>query len=200
MILARMAVVILLSAASTVFAQDYPSEIRGYKVEKASISISVRNAPESKATKRGSGKEAAPDKAVDAFVKLGDPRVVRTTPFGITLELDVTIAPVKQRGRIDFLVFEDMNVNGTPVTIEEYLHPFELSTKKESRLPIPIRLFITLPRALLGAVGELASPREEWPVTGRVYIFGRFKKSFFSFKRVVPVELDLNVPSPIRSG
>jgi hypothetical protein len=38
-----------------------------------------------------------------------------------------------------------------------------------------------------------------WPVTGRVYVFGRFKKFLFSFKRVVPVELSLTLPNPLKS-
>jgi len=44
---------------------------------------------------------------------------------------------------------------------------------------------------------EWASPRTNWPVTGVAYVFGRFKKSLFKFKRVVPVELELQIRNPL---
>jgi hypothetical protein len=52
---------------------------------------------------------------------------------------------------------------------------------------------------LLGALGDWNTSKDVWPVTGRVYVFGRFKKFLFSFKRVVPVELNLSLPNPMRN-
>jgi len=51
---------------------------------------------------------------------------------------------------------------------------------------------------MLDAIGEWTDWKETWPVTGRVYVFGKFKKSLFSFKRCVPVELDLTMRNPLR--
>jgi hypothetical protein len=181
------------TASST--ARDYPKEIRGYKVERAKVEI---KGP------RGSKKEGeavAPAAASDAeaLIEFGEPHVSRVTPLGITLEIPVTVAALKQGGHVDFLTFEDMVVNGTPVTIDDYNHPFELPTSKPALLPEPITIYISMPRALLGAVGEWNQPKAVWPVTGRVYVFGRFKKFLFTFKRVVPVELNVSFANPMKS-
>jgi hypothetical protein len=50
---------------------------------------------------------------------------------------------------------------------------------------------------LFGALGEWNDAKALWPVTGRVYVFGQFKKFIFKFKRVVPVELSLSLPNPL---
>ncbi len=179
--------------ATTPPARTYPKEIRGYKVERAKVDIR-KSSDSDKDEEEG----VAPDS--DALIRFGEPRVVRTTPLGITLEVPVTIAAVKQGGRVDFMAFEDMVVNGMPVEIEDYIHPFELPNKEPQKLPRPVRLFISSARALSGALGEFTNPKETWPVTGRVYVFGHFKKFFLSFKRVVPVELSLSLPNPLRSN
>ena len=65
------------------------------------------------------------------------------------------------------------------------------------RYPCSFRRSCTL-RALLGALDEWRESKETWPVTGRVYVFGHFKKFLFKFKRVVPVELNLSLPNPLK--
>jgi hypothetical protein len=171
----------------------YPKEIRGYKLERAKVKIKKNG----DAKKEGSDEQA--EKDTDALIQFGEARIVRTTPLGITLEVPVTVAAVKQGGRVDFLTFEDMVVNGMPVTIEDYMHSFKLPNDEAVSLPQPVRLFISSPRALAGALNDISSPQETWPVTGRVYVFGHFKKFIFSFKRVVPVELNLTFPNPLRN-
>jgi hypothetical protein len=133
-----------------------------------------------------------------SLITLGEPKVTSISPLGVYLEVPVTVAAVKQGGRVDFLTFEDMVVNGTPVTVDEYHHPFELPNDRAVTLPDPVKLYISTPRALFGALGEWSRPKDVWPVTGRVYVFGRFKKFFFTFKRVVPVELALSFRNPLR--
>jgi hypothetical protein len=91
-----------------------------------------------------------------------------------------------------------MTVNGTPVTVNEYQHPFDLPTTEPVTLPEPVQIYISTPRALLGALGEWNQPKDVWPVTGRLYVFGRFKKFLFKFKRVVPLELDLSFRNPLK--
>lgn len=167
----------------------YPKEIRGYKLARAKVEI-----------KRGAKKDAS-DSAqdADALIQFGEPRIVSTTPLGITLEVPVTVAAVKQGGRVDFLTFEDMVVNGMPVTIEDYMNSFDLPNKEAVSLPKPVRLFISSPRAIAGAINDWSNPQETWPVTGRVYVFGHYKKFIFTAKRVVPVELNLTLPNPLRN-
>lgn len=170
----------------------YPKEIRGYKVARAKVEIR-----KSAGAKSGDGVEASTDS--DALIHFGEPRIVSTTPLGITLEVPVTVAAVKQGGRVDFLAFEDMVVNGMPVTIEDYTHSFELPNKEPVSLPKPVRIFISSPRAIVGAINDWSNPQATWPVTGRVYVFGHYRKFIFTAKRVVPVELSLTLPNPLRN-
>lgn len=171
--------------------REYPKEIRGYKLARAKVEIK-----KSTDKKEASDEQTAPD--TDALIQFGAPRIVKTTPLGITLEVPVTVAAVKQGGRVDFLTFEDMVVNNMPVTVEDYMHSFDLPNKSAVALPEPVRIFISTPRAVEGAINELSNPQETWPVTGRVYVFGHYKKFIFTAKRVVPIELNLTLPNPLR--
>lgn len=177
-------------------ARTFPKEIRGYKVERAKVEIKK---PKDAKGQEQSARPAATTTDADALIQFGEPRIAKMTPLGITMEVPVTVAAVKQGGHVDFLSFEDMVVNGTPVTVEDYLHPFDLPNKQAVVLPQPVQVFISTPRALLGALGQWNDSKEVWPVTGRVYVFGRFKKFLFSFKRVVPVELSVSLPNPLRN-
>jgi len=169
--------------------RTYPDKIRGYKVERTVVEMKK---PEGQSN--GTGAESD----VDSLIKLGDPKVARMTPLGITFEVPIVVAPVKQSGHVDFLVFEDMNINGSSIDIDEYQHEFDLPNKKPATLKSPLRIFIYLPNALLAALGEWTASKDTWPVTGRVYVFGKFKKSIFSFKRVVPVELNMTMRNPLK--
>lgn len=178
--------------ASASHARNYPKEIRGYKVELAEVELKKQGA---KGERRAEAEQQQP-----SLITLGEPKVTSVTPLGIHLEVPVTVAAVKQGGRVDFLTFEEMTVNGTPVTVNEYHHSFELPNDGPLTLPDPVTLHISTPRALFGALGEWSQPKEFWPVTGRVYVFGRFKKFLFKFKRVVPVELSLSFRNPLRAN
>lgn len=163
----------------------YPKEIRGYKVERAAVELK-------EPTKQRNEQQTS------QLLEFGSPRVAGVTPLGITLEIPVVVSPVKQKGRVDFLVFEKMKVNGTSVEIDEYHRAFDLPNKKPMTLKEPLRFYVHLPNAILAAIGELQSSVKEWPITGVVYVFGRFNKSIFRFKRVIPVEINLTTPNPLR--
>jgi hypothetical protein len=178
------------SHPETSTAHRYPKEIRGYKVELANVEIKKQE---------GKGKDEVAGQDAETLIQLGEPRVTSVSPLGIALEVPVTVAAIKQGGRVDFLAFEEMTVNGTTVTVNEYQHSFDLPTSKPITLPEPVSIYISTPRALLGALGEWSQPKDVWPVTGRVYVFGRFKKFLFKFKRVVPVELNLSFQNPLKS-
>jgi hypothetical protein len=181
------------SASSAQPARDYPKEIRGYKVELANVEVKQQAAKDSA--------DSSPEEAsTDSLLQLGQPRVKRLTPLGVTLEVPVTVAPVKQGGRVDFLTFEDMVVNGTTVTVSEYNHSFDLPNDHPVTLPEPVTIEISTPRAMLSVLGEWNKPKQFWPVTGRVYVFGHFKKFLFKFKRVVPVELNISFRNPLKSS
>src|SRR4029077_4304058 len=118
----------------------YPDKIRGYKVERTVVEIKKPN---------GQTNGANPDSDVDSLITLGDPKVARVTPLGITFEVPIVVAPVKQSGHVEFLVFEDMTVNGRSVDIDEYEHEFDLPNKKPATLKSPLSIYIYLPNALL---------------------------------------------------
>ena len=177
----------LVAGAATAPAQtEYPDAIDGYKVERAKVVIK----------QSADGEANAAD--TDAVVTLGPPRLVRATPLGVTFELPLTVNPVKQGGRVDYLRFEDVVVNGSRVAIEDYRASFDLPGKKPLLLKQPVHVFVSAPQALANVIGNIWGEKETWPVSGRVYVFGRYKKFLFKFKRVVPVEFDLTIPNPLR--
>jgi hypothetical protein len=169
---------------------SYPKSIRGYKVARAEVRVSTGRMPDS----------ASQPRPTDALLQIGQPQLARLTPLGITFELPIKIAPTKQGGRVDFLSFENFVVNGTEVSIDDYYQSFELSTRDAMQLPAPIRVFVSAPSALAGALGEWSDSRETWKVTGRVYVFGRFKKFLMSVKRVVPVDIEIEISNPLRES
>jgi hypothetical protein len=189
--------------------RSYPKEIRGYKIERTAIEIKK---PESKDGKPGKSQpnqnasrnngqteeQNASESDVDALIQFGQPQLARVTPLGITFKVPIVVAPVAQKGRVDFLLFEDMVVNGTSVEIAEYHRAFDLPNKQPATLGDPLSFYIYLPSAVLAAIGDWSDSKEMWPVTGRVYVFGKFKKALFSFKRCVPVELNLTMRNPLK--
>jgi hypothetical protein len=186
--------------------RTYPKEIRGYKVERTVVEIKKPEAKTQQSGNRRTGNDgvdqgntaANSDTYVDELIQLGTPQLTRVTPLGITFEVPIVVSPVKQSGRVDFLVFEDMVVNGTSVNIDEYHRAFDLPNKQPLTLREPLSFYIYLPSAMLAALGDWSDAKETWPVTGRVYVFGKFKKGPFSFKRVVPVELNLSMRNPLK--
>ena len=181
------AVLLLTAIPSTPLAQSvgYPKEIRGYKVERAAVEL------------RETKQKNAQQNTTPQLIKFGSPRVAAITPLGITLEIPVVVSPVKQKGHIDFLVFEKMQVNDTSVEIDEYHRAFDLPNKKPLTLKEPLRFYVYLPNAIMVAIDDLTNTAKEWPIVGVVYVFGRFNKSVFRFKRVIPVEINLTTPNPL---
>ena len=116
--------------------RSYPDNIRGYKVERTVIEIKK---PENK-NQANDGVTASSDSDVDQLITFGQPSIARATPLGMTFEVPVVVAPVKQSGKVDFLVFEDMEINGHSVQIDEYSHSFGLPDKGEEKgSPIILR-------------------------------------------------------------
>jgi hypothetical protein len=189
----------LLSVSAGVRSQTraYPDKIRGYKVERTTVEMK-RSKSNGANTSGKNGQVSLDDQSVDQLISFGKPTLARVTPLGITFEVPMVVAPVTQNGKVDFLVFEDMEINGHSVNIADYEHSFKLPNDKSLILKDPLRIYIYLPSALLAALGEWTDSQETWPVKGRVYVFGKFKKSIFNFKRCVPVELDLTMRNPLK--
>jgi hypothetical protein len=171
----------------TVSEREYPKEIRGYKLERRTVEP-LRSKTEN-----------SDSESNDDIITFGQARVVSVNPLGVTLEIPIVVAPVRQKGKVDFLSFYDMRINDTRVDIDDYNESFDLPTERPLTLHSPITVSVATPNAVVGALEEIASPKETWPVTGVVYVFGHFNKSLFKFKRVVPVELNLQMRNPLRT-
>src|ERR1051325_11018528 len=155
------AAIICYSLVALCFSQtrDYPKEIRGYKVERAAVEVKSRdNLKRADSTQQAAssnnnsspagtatvatptpGASPAADPGVDQLITFGAPSLARVTPLGITLNVPVVVAPIKQSGHVDFLVFEDMKVNGNAIEIDEYRRGFDLPTRKKLTLREPLR-------------------------------------------------------------
>ncbi|MCY7377045.1 MAG: hypothetical protein LH472_13885, partial [Pyrinomonadaceae bacterium] len=103
----------------------------------------------------------------------------------------------EQSGKIDFLTFHDFRVNGLAVDVEEYQESFEFKKNQTIALPKPVKIFVGAGQTLRGALSEWRNSKDEWTVTGRIFVFGHFKKAGFKFKRVVPIEINLKIENPL---
>jgi hypothetical protein len=178
----------------TVTQREYPKEIRGYKLERVTIETKKLN-------KKEVGNSAvATDEPSEPVITFGDAHVVSVSPLGITIEIPIVVAAVKAKGKVDFLSFYEMTINGRRVDVDDYNESFDLPNDHPLILRRPLTVFVGTTSALAGAVEDLTRPKETWPVTGVVYVFGQFKKWIFKGKRVVPVELDLQMRNPLRKS
>jgi hypothetical protein len=178
-----------------------PKEVRGYKIHRAQVEMKKTNEPGKKKPDKKSEKEKSEKDEYDEdeplLIRLGEPELVGVTPLGVTFDVPVILAAVKQQGDVDLLVFEDMKVNDTPVTLEDYVHPFKLPNKEPLSLAPPLRIFVNTPQAVLRTIDELFNSKDVWQVTGRIYVCGHFKKYLLKFKRAVPVELQTSIKNPM---
>ncbi|HQU86111.1 MAG TPA: hypothetical protein PKY59_23490 [Pyrinomonadaceae bacterium] len=172
---------------SSVYAQDLPDKIRGYKVYKADIAV------------KNSAEKTEKKNDFEAFVKINEPVLSDVSLTGITFELSAEIESIEQSGNIDFLSFQDFRVNGLAVEVEEYKNPFSFKKNEKIILPKPARIFLSTPQTLRGVYKEVKDSKEDWLVTGKVFVFGKFKKFGFSFKRVIPIEINLKIKNPLKS-
>jgi hypothetical protein len=177
--------VCLLFFADAASSQELPDKIRGYKVHQAKISVQNESA------------EEAEKEDLRVEVDFDEPELAGVGLFGITLELGSRVTVFGQSGKIDFISFKDFEVNGIKVEIEEYRESFEFKKGKSVELEKPVAIFVSTAQTLRGALREYGDSKDEWLVTGRVFVFGRFNKFGFKFKRVIPVDVELKIKNPL---
>lgn len=166
-------------------AQDLPHKIRGYKVYKTKVNIVT------------SADKSADKSGENAFVKMGEPKLVDVGLYGATIAVGAEIASGGQSGRIEFLMFRDFRIGGIPVEIEEYRRPFTFKKSEMVSLPDPIRVSISVFSVPKAVYREWTDHRDELEVTGTVFVFGKFKKMGFEFKRVIPLKIDMTIKNPL---
>lgn len=178
-----------------------PKEVRGYKVHRARVELKKTKESNTKNSNKKSEKNSEKeeyDEIEPLLIRLGEAKLVSVTPLGLTFDVPVILAALKRQGDVDRLVFEDMSVNEMPVNIEDYVHPFKLPSKEPLTMAPPLRVFVSTPQAVLRTIDEFLNSKEVWPVTGRIYVCGHFKKFLFKFKRAVPVELQSSINNPLK--
>lgn len=178
--------VCLLLLTISIPSQDLPNKIRGYKVHQANIS--VQNKAQKDSEKMG----------LRVFMDFEQPELASVGLLGITLEIESSLTIFGQSGKVDFISFKDFRVNGIPVNIHEYQESFKFKKSKPFRLNRPIRVFVGTKQTFRGALKEFKSSKDRWAVTGRVFVFGKFKKFGFNFKRVIPVDVNLWIDNPLK--
>ena len=164
--------------------EKLPDKIQGYKVYGEKISVKNQTA-------------GAPHGETGIVVNVGEPEIADISAAGVTLAVSAEISNLPVGGDVDFLTFHGFRVNGLEVTAADYRTPFKITKNGRLKLPAPIKIFLSTLQTLRGARGEISDSKAEWRVTGRIFVFGKFKKSFLKFKRVVPVEVDLKIKNPL---
>lgn len=180
-----LSLLVLIFLGTTAISQDLPDKIRGYKVYADKISVST-GVPSETTT-------------ADASVKIGDPTLVDAGLTGITFELPAEVLATKQSGKVDFFTFHEVKVNGIAVDVEEYRHPFSFKKGETLLLPKPARISLPVTGMVQAAWQEMRDPKVDWAVTGRVYVFGKFRKFGMYHKRVVPVDFEITIKNPLRN-
>ena len=171
------ALFVLLSFVFAAHAQDLPDKIRGYKVYRDKVSVNADMEP-------------------DAAIYVGDPELADISLSGITLEFPAEFTASYQSGKVDLVTFQDLKVNGIKVEFEEYSHRFEFKKGEKVTIPKSVRIFVPAFGVVEAAWREMTDTRREWAVTGRAFVFGRFRRFGIDHKRVVPIDINLAVRNP----
>lgn len=178
--------IVVLTLSVSVFSQSYPDKIRGYKVHNAKVT--VRTPDTSNARSDGENAE----------IILGKPKLSDIGLTGISFDVSAEVTSSDHSGKVDFLTFSDLKVNGITVEVEEFSSKFEFRKGERIILPKSARVNIGTLNLARAARSELLDPKKKWRLTGTVFVFGKFKKFGFSFKRVVPIVIDTMIENPIR--
>lgn len=160
------------------YSQDLPDKIRGYKVYRDKVSVTANTANS------------------DAAVHVGAPELSDISLSGITLEFPAELTSAYQSGKVELITFHNLKVNGINVESEEHSHKFEFKKGERVIIPKSMRLFVPTSGVVKAAWREMTDTRREWTVTGRVFVFGRFRRYGIYHKRVVPIDINLTVRNP----
>lgn len=171
----------VLTLAISVSAQDLPQKIRGYRVHNDIILI----------TNDGPKDPGKP------YILVGAPTISDVSLGGITLAIMGEFKAAGYDGRVEMMSFRDFRVNDVPVDISEFNTPFAVTKRGRTILPAPATVFLPTTKILNAAWKEINDSKDEWAVTGRMLVFGKFKKFGFSFKRVIPVDVRLTIKNPL---
>lgn len=164
-------------------AQDLPDKIRGYKVHDEIIKLANDGS-----------------KQVDKpYVTVGAPTVSDVSFSGVTLAIIGELEEAGHDGRVELITFRDFRVNGVAVEVSEFDTPFTVKRRGKTTLPAPATVFLPTTNILNAAWKEITESKTDWTITGRVFVFGKFKKFGLTFKRVIPVDVNLTIKNPLKA-
>lgn len=170
-----------LSLAFSISAQELPGKIRGYKVHDEKIKLT----------------NSGPKQVDKPYVTVASPTVSDVSLGGVTLAIIGELEEAGFNGRVEMMTFHDFRVNGVSVEVSEFNTPFTVNKSGKTALPTPATVFLPTTNILNAAWKEATDSKENWTVTGRVFVFGKFKKFGFSFKRAIPVDVRLTIKNPL---
>ena len=174
-------IALILSFTLCSSAQGLPRKIRGYKVHDEILKL----------------QNAVAKTAHSPSVAVHTPTVSDVSLSGISLVIIGEIEEAGYDGRVDMMTFRDFRVNGVTVEVADFSTPFRLHKRGKTALPAPARMFLPTATILNAAWNEITGSKRDWEVTGRVFVFGRFKKFGLSFKRVIPVDITVTITNPL---
>lgn len=166
-------------------AQSLPKNIRGYRVHKDVIKIN---------------RSSVGDADSPVTVTFRGLRVSEIGLTGSSFLLDAELRSRSQSGKVEIIDFYGVRVNGIVVRPEEYVRPFEFKKGVTVELPEPVRIFLPVTGAIRGLLNEVFDSKAEWTVTGRMFVFGKFRRYGLSHKRVVVVDFEFDHPNPLKGG
>ncbi|MFV0390124.1 MAG: hypothetical protein ACK5NT_15390 [Pyrinomonadaceae bacterium] len=169
------------------FSQNSKGKIRGYKVHSEKIEVHADT-------------EEVSDSDSDVKVSFSEAKFSGITLKGALITVTPEIYVKGQSGTVDSLVFENIEINGNPVTIDEFTTSFAFNSREKITFSKPVRINIGAVSSIQTIIKELTDSEKKWNITGRVYVFGRFKRAFLTFKRVVPIEFSISITNPIQKN
>lgn len=116
---------------------------------------------------------------------------------GITIAIAGKLEAAGYDGSVEKMRFVEFKVNGVNVEVEEFRTTFRVNKRGTTTLPEPATVFLPTAKVLNAAWKEVTDSKKEWPVVGRVLVFGKFKKFGFAFKRAIVVDVDLTIKNPL---
>lgn len=177
----------IVALATVARAQALPDTIHGFKVENVPLKTS-NTIPE--------GSKFSDE--FDLYIQLTKPKISMRGLLSASIDVGADLVSTKQSGEIAFVSFHDVRVNGIAMEIDEYTAPMAFRKGVRSSLTKPVTAKLNFVGAARGAFKELTDSRDQWRVTGTAFVFGKFKKFGFSFKRVVPIKIDMLVKNPLK--
>jgi len=188
------AVLALLCISAAAFSQDYPGEIRGYKVYRTKVNVV---APRISPLNGRFGSKNDHEKNV-VSLNVGEPTVESFGLGGLELSFLPRVSGIDQTGRVEIISFKDIQINNVNAEIAEYTAAFDIERNVETSLSTPLKVMVGLKGIAKAAYQEFKDPQKRWRVTGTVFVFGKFRKYGFNFKRVVPILLDFEIDNPLK--